>query len=157
MKCDCSWDTLHTYLPMRTEQKEYSETLVLKLHAPGNNPEDSIWHSIHGDSFKSRTITVIYWTKTDTNIKTLCKLFYNFAYQQCSCVTYRTVYTDFFIFIHYIYSKMLLNGIVVYKYKTEGTSLAAYSNQIHCITMCLPQSLLVTLVSLILRSHFCLM
>jgi hypothetical protein len=32
-----------------------------------------------------------------------------------------------------MYRKTPENGSVVYRYKTEGTSLAAYSNQINCI------------------------
>jgi hypothetical protein len=34
------------------EQTERSETLVLKLQKPRNNPEGSIGHSDHGESLK---------------------------------------------------------------------------------------------------------
>jgi len=59
--------------------------------------------------------------------------FTKFAYQQFSCFSYRTVHTDFYIYIYYMYRKMSENGTVVYRYTTEGTSLAAYSNQINCM------------------------
>jgi hypothetical protein len=39
---------------MKMEQTQCSETLAFKLQAPGNNPEESIWHSKHGESLKSR-------------------------------------------------------------------------------------------------------
>jgi len=41
----------HTYLPMKLEQTECSET-------PGNYPEESIKHPEHGESLKSGNITV---------------------------------------------------------------------------------------------------
>jgi hypothetical protein len=42
------------YLPMKMEQTECSETLAFKLQTPGNHPEESIQHSEHGESLKSR-------------------------------------------------------------------------------------------------------
>jgi hypothetical protein len=39
---------------MKMGQTECSETLALKLQAPVNNPEESIHHSEHGESLKSR-------------------------------------------------------------------------------------------------------
>jgi len=44
---------LHTYLHMKTEQTECSETSAYKIHTPGNYPEESIQHSEHGESLKS--------------------------------------------------------------------------------------------------------
>jgi hypothetical protein len=41
---------------MKTEQKECSGTLIFKPQMPGNNPEESIQHSEHGESLKSRII-----------------------------------------------------------------------------------------------------
>ena len=38
-----------------------------------------------------------------------------------------------YIYIYNMYRKRSENGIVVYRYKTEGTSLAAYSNHINCM------------------------
>jgi len=45
---------LHTYLPMRMEQTECSETLAYKIQMPRNYPEESVQHSEHVESFKSR-------------------------------------------------------------------------------------------------------
>jgi hypothetical protein len=45
---------LHTYLPMKMEQTECSETSAYKIQTPGNYPEESIQHSEHGESLKSR-------------------------------------------------------------------------------------------------------
>jgi hypothetical protein len=40
--------------PMKMEQTECSETLAYKIQMPGNYPEESIQHSEHGESLKSR-------------------------------------------------------------------------------------------------------
>jgi hypothetical protein len=45
----------HTYLPMKMEQAECSETSAYKLHTPGNYPEEDMRHSEHGESLKSGT------------------------------------------------------------------------------------------------------
>jgi len=39
---------------MKMEQTECSETLAYKIQTPGNYPEESIQHSGHGESLKSR-------------------------------------------------------------------------------------------------------
>ena len=39
---------------MKMEQIECSETSSHKIQTPGNNPEESIQHLEHGESFKSR-------------------------------------------------------------------------------------------------------
>jgi len=39
---------------MKMEQTEGSETSVYKIHTPGNYPKESIQHSEHGESLKSR-------------------------------------------------------------------------------------------------------
>jgi hypothetical protein len=39
---------------MKMEQTECSETLAFKLQTPGNNPEESIRHSKHKKSLKSK-------------------------------------------------------------------------------------------------------
>jgi len=44
----------HNYLPMKMEQTECSETLAYKFQMPGNYPEESILHSEHSKSLKSR-------------------------------------------------------------------------------------------------------
>jgi hypothetical protein len=46
---------LHTYPPMKMEQPECSEMSAYKIQMLGNNPEESIQHSEHGESLKSRT------------------------------------------------------------------------------------------------------
>jgi len=38
------------------EQMECSETLAYKIQTPGNYPEESIQHSEHGESLKSRIL-----------------------------------------------------------------------------------------------------
>jgi len=44
---------LRTYLPMKMERTECSETSAYKIQTPGNYPEESIRHSEHGESLKS--------------------------------------------------------------------------------------------------------
>jgi hypothetical protein len=53
-----------TYSPMKMEQTVCSETLAFKLQTPGNNPEEGIRHSKHGESLKSR-MCGSYTTRTD--------------------------------------------------------------------------------------------
>jgi len=43
--------------PMKVEQTECSETSAYKLQTPGNYPKESIQHTGHGESFKSRKKT----------------------------------------------------------------------------------------------------
>ena len=45
-----------TYLPMKMEQTECSETSAYKFQTPGNHPKESIQHSVHGESLKSRLL-----------------------------------------------------------------------------------------------------
>jgi len=45
---------LHTYLPMKMEQTGCSETSAYKIQTPGNYTEESMQHSEHGESLKSR-------------------------------------------------------------------------------------------------------
>jgi hypothetical protein len=42
------------YLPMKMEQTECSETPAFKLQMPVKHPEESIQHSEHSESLKSR-------------------------------------------------------------------------------------------------------
>ena len=46
----------HIYLPMKMEWTECSETSTYKLQTPGNCPEESIQHSEHGESLKSKIL-----------------------------------------------------------------------------------------------------
>jgi len=41
-------------MPMKMEQTECSETSAYKLQTPGNYPKESIRHTEHGESLKSR-------------------------------------------------------------------------------------------------------
>jgi hypothetical protein len=45
---------------MKMEQTECSETLAHKIQTPGNYPEESIQHSEHGVSLKSRKPSWVY-------------------------------------------------------------------------------------------------
>jgi len=45
--------------PMKMEQTECSETSAYKIQTPGNHPEESIQHSGHGESLKTR---ILYFT-----------------------------------------------------------------------------------------------
>jgi len=47
----------YTYLPMKMEQTECSETSAYKIQTPGKYPEESIKHSEHGESLKSQILT----------------------------------------------------------------------------------------------------
>ena len=50
---------LHTYPPMKMEQTQCSETPAYKIQTPGNYPEESIRHTEHGKSLKSRMCTFL--------------------------------------------------------------------------------------------------
>jgi hypothetical protein len=43
---------------MKMEQTECSETSAYKIRTPGNYQEESIQHSEHGESLKSRILSV---------------------------------------------------------------------------------------------------
>jgi hypothetical protein len=45
-----------TYLPMKMEQTERSETSAYKIQTPGNYPEEIIQRTEHSKSFKSRKL-----------------------------------------------------------------------------------------------------
>ena len=46
-------ELLFTYLPMKMEQTECSETSEYEIQTPGNYPEENIRHTQHGESLKS--------------------------------------------------------------------------------------------------------
>jgi len=48
--------SLFTYLPMKMEQTECSETSAYKIQTPGNYPKENIQHTEQGESLKSRII-----------------------------------------------------------------------------------------------------
>jgi hypothetical protein len=47
-----------SYLPAYENGTEYSETSAYKIQTPGNYPEESRQHSEHGESLKSRIVTM---------------------------------------------------------------------------------------------------
>ena len=52
--------TSHTsYLHAYEDRTECSETSAYKIQTPGNYPEESIQHSEHGESLKSRILLYI--------------------------------------------------------------------------------------------------
>jgi hypothetical protein len=65
--------TLHTYSPMKMEHTKCAETLTFKLQTPGNNPEEGIRNSKHGEILKSRR-------KNYINVKN-----WRFKYSGISC------------------------------------------------------------------------
>jgi len=50
------------------EQTECSETPAYKIQTPGNYPEESIQHTEHGESLKSRTVTCSFSTLESLSI-----------------------------------------------------------------------------------------
>jgi len=46
--------SLFTYLPMKMEQTECSETSAHKIQTPENYPKENTQHTEHGESLKSR-------------------------------------------------------------------------------------------------------
>jgi hypothetical protein len=46
--------SLFTFLPMKMEQTECSETAAYKIQTPGNYPEENMQHTEQGESLKSR-------------------------------------------------------------------------------------------------------
>jgi hypothetical protein len=48
-----------TFLSMKMEQIEYSETSAYKIQTPGNHPEENIQHTEHGESLKSKMEIVV--------------------------------------------------------------------------------------------------
>jgi len=52
-------DILHTYLPMKMEQTQCSETSAYNIQTPGNYPEESIQNSEQGERLKSRILWLL--------------------------------------------------------------------------------------------------
>jgi len=48
-----------TYLPMKMEETVCFETSAYKIQTPGNYTNESIQHSEHGESVKSRIFSLI--------------------------------------------------------------------------------------------------
>jgi len=53
-------ESTRTYLPMKIEQTECSETSEYKIHTLGNLPKESIQHSGHGESLKSGKLQLLF-------------------------------------------------------------------------------------------------
>jgi hypothetical protein len=51
---------ISSYLPAYEDGTECSETSAYKIKTPGNYPDESIQHSEHGGSLKSRNIKVVF-------------------------------------------------------------------------------------------------
>jgi len=49
-----------SFLPIYEDGTECSETLAYRIQTPGKYPEESIQHSKHDESLKSRTINIVY-------------------------------------------------------------------------------------------------
>jgi hypothetical protein len=62
LKVEVSEHSVLSCSPMKIEQNGCSVILAFKLQTLGNNQEESIWHSKHGKSLKSRII-IIYYSK----------------------------------------------------------------------------------------------
>jgi len=66
-----------SYLPAYEDETECPENLAYKIQTPGNYPEESIKHSEHGKSLKSRMLNsyCISTTTTVTRTRLSCKLY----------------------------------------------------------------------------------
>jgi len=58
-----------TYLPIKIEQTECSETSAYKIQTSGKYPEESIQHSEHGESLKSRILQKLLNKSRQTIVK----------------------------------------------------------------------------------------
>jgi len=56
--------SFYTHLPVYEDGTECSETSAYNLQARGNYPEESIQHSDHGESLKSRVTFILYYLVT---------------------------------------------------------------------------------------------
>jgi hypothetical protein len=77
---------------MKMEQTECSETSAYEIQAPGNCPEESIQHSEHGESLKSRdfrssgTLHIVDWCfVTDVSGQPICSIFNGEALGSYKC------------------------------------------------------------------------
>ena len=59
---------------MKMEQTECSKTSAYKLQKPGNYPKESIQHREHGESLKSRILSVCYSQQLDTSVYILSNI-----------------------------------------------------------------------------------
>jgi hypothetical protein len=93
---------------MKTEQTKCSETLAHKLQMPVNHPEESIQHSEHGQSLKSRKYTPVS-THYFQNFSTLTLLqVADFWAKQKETSTFKTATENY----NYIYKHFILTCVV---------------------------------------------
>jgi hypothetical protein len=59
---------------MKIEQTECSETLADKIQRPGSYPEESIQHSEHGESLKSRKHPAVFLRHVKFQVKVQVKV-----------------------------------------------------------------------------------
>jgi hypothetical protein len=52
--------SLFTFLPVKMEQIEYSETSAYKIQTPGNYPEENIQHTEHKRKFEIKKIYFVF-------------------------------------------------------------------------------------------------
>jgi hypothetical protein len=79
--CQCS--LVHTYPPTKVERTECSEMMACKIQKPGNYPEESIQHSEHGESLKSRIPVSLYHLLFHSGMIKNFLLVYTHYPQQC--------------------------------------------------------------------------
>ena len=95
--CRCFGTLFHlhrrvgTYLPMKMERTVCSETLAYKIQMPGNYPEESIQHSEHGKSLKSRTYVTFVSHPQKQIFQSYCSSWPRSVNDCCSAVTFRGV------------------------------------------------------------------
>jgi len=66
-------ESTRTYLPMKMEQTERSETSAYKIQTPGNYPKESKQLSVHGESLKSRIIGTYSSTHIISSLFIFCR------------------------------------------------------------------------------------
>jgi len=104
---------LHTYTP--TKMEECSETSEYKTQTLGNYPEESIQHSEHGESLKSRIFN-IYWFSTAKMVARTClKFAFNctmpvFFWYFRTVRTYLTISIQYSILFTFLFNKIYISN-----------------------------------------------
>jgi hypothetical protein len=91
-------DILHTYPSTKMEQTECSETSAYKIQTSGSYPEESIQHSEHGESLKSRIFCLAPLVRclspARRQITTTLSQLSNSVFILLCCPTYNYLQTD---------------------------------------------------------------
>jgi len=120
---------LHTYPPMKMEQTECSETSAYKIQTPWNYPEESIQHSEHGESLKSRIF----------NIYCGCRLKMHWRLSDHSVAFSGNLYTKYFQLcfrnVHVCYEFLCLHVSVIY---SQGATSYIRRPEKLILLLCLP-------------------